>query len=173
MKSKASSDSEEGENFFEEEAELSGSDEEADENDDGDSGEDDSIVYSGDESELPGTEQLKEQLGRIYRKDQMDEDQRQIRMFKEMYLGGKEKEGGDSRRKQFRWKNADNNLNDYNQTSSEEDDDADDCETNEDSNGRSESGQVKNEKYLKLMETRNWRMIRHEREQFVKLKAVS
>lgn len=53
--------------FVEEEACLSGSEEDPDENDEGDSGEDDSIVYSGDESELPGAGELQDQLGKIYR----------------------------------------------------------------------------------------------------------
>ncbi len=37
----------------------------------------------------------------------MDEDKRQIRMFKEMYLADGEMHAKESRRKQFRWKNID------------------------------------------------------------------
>ena len=86
---------------------MSGSEAEGDENDNGESGgdeENDSIVYSGDESELPNADELKEQLGKIFLKDQIDEDKRQVRLFKEMYLGeNAEKEKKDLRRKQFRF----------------------------------------------------------------------
>lgn len=161
-----------GENFFEEEAELSGSEQDPDENDEGDSGEDDSIVFSGDESELPGADQLKEQLGKIFLKDQIDEDKRQIRMFKEMYLGEEENESKENRRKQFRWKNADSNFNSNNRFSSDEEEDDEDDEDEEDQKATENGAENnrKNEKYMKLMETRNWRMVRHEREQFVKQK---
>ena len=37
----------------------------------------------------------------------MDEDKRQIRMFKEMYLADGEMHSKEARRKQFRWKNVD------------------------------------------------------------------
>jgi len=169
-RSDADEDSDEGGNFFEEEAELSGS--EVEEDEEVDSGTDDSIVYSGDESELPGADQLKEQLGRIFLKDQMDEDKRQMRLFKERYLGAEEKESKENRRKQFRWKNADSNVGGSGRFSSDEEEDED--EEEEDVAEGKEEGQDsrKNEKYMKLMETRNWRMIRHEREEFVKLKAV-
>lgn len=39
----------------------------------------------------------------------MDEDKRQIRLFKEMYIGDKQSDKKDHRKKQFRWKN-DGNL---------------------------------------------------------------
>ncbi len=52
--------------FFDQEAELSGSEEgESDENYDGES-EDDNIVCSGDEDEMPSDEELKDQLGQIF-----------------------------------------------------------------------------------------------------------
>lgn len=51
--------------FFENEAELSGSEAESDENYDGDSN-DESLVCSGDEDDLPSESELKEQLGQIY-----------------------------------------------------------------------------------------------------------
>jgi len=37
----------------------------------------------------------------------MDDDKRQIRMFKEMYLADGEMHSKEARRKQFRWKNID------------------------------------------------------------------
>jgi hypothetical protein len=52
--------------FFEQEAELSGSEEgDSDENYDAES-EDDNIVCSGDEDEMPSDTELKDQLGQIY-----------------------------------------------------------------------------------------------------------
>lgn len=156
--------------FFEDEAELSGSEAEQDEDDEGESGDDDSIVYSGDESELPGASELQDQLGKIYLKDQMDEDKRQLRLFKEMYLADGETNKKDLRKKQFRWKHLDNNT-DNNRFSSEDEVEDEDDEDEDANDTDSRDGSKKNEKYMKLMENRNWRMVRHEREQFVKLKA--
>ncbi len=95
------------EGFFEDEAELSGSEADSDENYDGDSNDDNSIVCSGDEDNLPSDSELKEQLGKIYLKDQLDEDKRQLRMFKEMYLSDGELHSKNSRKKNFRWKHLD------------------------------------------------------------------
>jgi hypothetical protein len=44
---------------------FKGSERESDENYEGESG-DDSIVFSGDEAELPDNDELKEELGQIY-----------------------------------------------------------------------------------------------------------
>ena len=52
------------EGFFENEAELSGSERDSDENYDGES--DGSLVFSGDEDDLPDNDELKEQLGQIF-----------------------------------------------------------------------------------------------------------
>jgi len=53
--------------FFENEAELSGSEEaDSDENYDGEPDDDDSIVCSGDEDNLPADSELKNQLEQIY-----------------------------------------------------------------------------------------------------------
>lgn len=55
--------------FFEAEAELSGSERESDEDDDGDDdadADDDSIIFKGDDNELPAEDELRDQLGKIY-----------------------------------------------------------------------------------------------------------
>ena len=45
----------------------------------------------------------------LKRKDQMDQDKRELRLMKEMYLADGEFHSKNSRRKQFRWKNLDGN----------------------------------------------------------------
>ncbi|RNA09515.1 claspin [Brachionus plicatilis] len=139
--------------FFEEEAELSGDEKDEDDDYDGDSA-DDSIVCSGDEDNLPSDSELKDQLGRIYHKDKMDEEKRQLRLIKEMYLS--EKDEKNSRRKNFRWKHIDDNLGvGFNSDSSQE----------EDEDGGEDD---KKNNFFKSVANGDWRSNRHEREQFVK-----
>lgn len=144
----------EKEGFFEEEAELSGDEKDEDEDFDGDSA-DDSIVCSGDEDNLPSDSELKEQLGRIYQKDKMDEENRQLRLIKEMYLV--EKDEKNSRRKNFRWKHIDDNLGiGFHSDSSGEEEEATD------------EADGKTNNFFKSVANGDWRSNRHEREQFVK-----
>jgi hypothetical protein len=95
--------------FFENEAELSGDEADSDENFDGDS--DEELVFSGDEDQVPNAADLKDELGRIYLKDQIDEDKRQVRKLKERYLAdGELHQDKGFRKKQFRWKNVNGEL---------------------------------------------------------------
>ena len=88
-----------------------------------------------------------------------------------MYLGDGEREK-DARKKQFRWKNADDYMAHNRFESSSEEDGEDGEDEGEDEGSKDADKEAKkNEKYLKRMEKRNWRMNRHEREQFIKLKA--
>ncbi|CAF0824709.1 unnamed protein product [Brachionus calyciflorus] len=139
--------------FFEEEAVLSGDEAEEDEDYDADSA-DDSIVCSGDEDNLPSDSELKDQLNRIYLKDKLDEEKRQLRLIKEMYLT--EDDNKNSRRKNFRWKHIDDNLGvRYHSNSSDEDEEEED-----DNEGEKKS-------FFKSVASGDWRSNRHEREQFV------
>ena len=54
-----------------------------------------------------------------------------------------------------------------------EEEEEEDQDENQDEEGKKKSESEKAAKYMKLMENRNWRLIRHEREQFVKLKSVN
>jgi hypothetical protein len=92
------------EDFFENEAELSGSEVESDEDEDGDDSAN-SIVFSGDEEQFNDAE-LKDELAKIYLKDKLDQDKRELRLFKEKYLADGETRNKDFRRKKFLWKNA-------------------------------------------------------------------
>lgn len=91
-------------------------------------------------------------------------------MFKEMYLGDGEREK-DARKKQFRWKNADDYIGNNRFDSSSEEEDGEDEDEDDESSKDTDKEAKKNEKYMKRMENRNWRMNRHEREEFIKLKA--
>jgi len=92
------------EDFFENEAELSGSEMASDEDEDGEDSAN-SIVFSGDEDQFNDVE-LKDELAKIYLKDKLDQDKRELRMFKEKYLLDDETRNKDFRRKKFLWKNA-------------------------------------------------------------------
>ena len=89
---------------------YTGSEAESDEDEEGESDKD--ILFSGDEDELPSDSELKNQLGKIYLKDQIDQDNRDLRLFKEMYLkdGEFHQEKG-LRKKKFLWKSVDGKLN--------------------------------------------------------------
>lgn len=91
--------------FFEDEAELSGS-----EVGSGDEREDDEDHWEeeeGDKEDIDENE-VREQVGRAHMKTLLDQDQREVRLFQELFLedGDLHSEGG-GRQRQFRWKNAD------------------------------------------------------------------
>ncbi|XP_059156345.1 claspin-like [Physella acuta] len=95
--------------FVEDEAELSGSECESDE--DLDLAEEDDILEEEEgDKEMAGVseEKLREQVGRVHMKQLQDDDDRQVLLYKEMYLqdGDLYSEGG-GRMRNFRWKNAD------------------------------------------------------------------
>ncbi|CAL1527770.1 unnamed protein product, partial [Lymnaea stagnalis] len=98
--------------FLEEEAELSGSEFDSDENLDLDE-EDDILEEEEGDKEMAGVseEMLREEVGRVHMKRLQDDDDKQVMFFKEMYLqdGDLYSEGG-GRMRNFRWKdNADPN----------------------------------------------------------------
>jgi hypothetical protein len=170
----------ENENFFETEAALSGSEADSDEDYEGESG-DENALLSGDEDDHDHNE-VKNQLEKIYLKNQLDEDKKQMRLFKEMYLADGDMHGNKaSRKKQFRWKNLDDyRIGNHNNTSSEDEDDEDDDDDDEDDSDKTKGGdneqknKEKNKHFFKMIENKNnWRTIRHEREQFVREKLVS
>lgn len=91
--------------FFEDEAELSGS--EVGSGDEREDGEDDWEEEEGDKEDIDENE-VREQVGRAHMKTLLDQDQREVRLFQELFLedGDLHSEGG-GRQRQFRWKNAD------------------------------------------------------------------
>lgn len=94
-----------------------------------------------------------------------------MRLFKEMYLkdGELDEKDKNSRRKQFRWKHLDNDNDYHNNSSSDEDEDEEENDDNQDINEKNEDKiKEKSKKFAKkLLDKRNWRSIRHEREQLI------
>ncbi|XP_069478701.1 claspin [Ambystoma mexicanum] len=91
--------------FLEDEAELSGSDEGS-----GDEfeGEDDEYEEDVLDEDLPSDEELHDQINKIHRKVLMDDDKRQLRLYQEQYLAdGDLHSDGPGRQRKFRWKNLD------------------------------------------------------------------
>jgi hypothetical protein len=104
--------------FFEDEAELSGSevgsgDEREDEVDDWEEEE-------GDKEDIDENE-VREQIGRAHMKTLLDQDQRDVRLFQELFLedGDLHSDGG-GRQRQFRWKNADGEETEENRPKTQE-----------------------------------------------------
>ncbi|GFS22146.1 claspin [Elysia marginata] len=97
--------------FLEEEAELSGSEFDSDEN--LDLAEEDDILEEeeGDRDTAGLSEsKLRNQVGRLHMKQLQDDDDREIMRYKEMYLqDGDLYTDGKGRRRNFRWKDIDNN----------------------------------------------------------------
>jgi len=110
--------------FFETEAELSGeegsSDEdEADELEDGYEDEE-----GADKEELPDEDVQRDQISKVFQKQQLDEDKRQLLIYQErLFEDGDLHMDGKSRQKKFKWRNVDNNGwldHIYNSSSDEE-----------------------------------------------------
>jgi len=104
--------------FFEDEAELSGSevgsgDEREDEVDDWEEEE-------GDKEDIDENE-VREQIGRAHMKTLLDQDQRDVRLFQELFLedGDLHSDGG-GRQRQFRWKNVDSEGTEDNRPKTQE-----------------------------------------------------
>lgn len=132
--------------FLEEEAELSGSEFDSDEN--LDLAEEDDILEEeeGDRDTAGLSEsKLRDQVGRLHMKQLQDDDDREIMRYKEMYLqDGDLYTDGRGRRRNFRWKDMDNNSQQ-------------DMFTNE-----SDDEQVEEDP-----EETQWRKDRYEREKFL------
>ncbi|XP_007902412.2 claspin [Callorhinchus milii] len=91
--------------FVEEEAALSGSEASADEDDAGDYDEYEEEVI---DEVLPSDEELQQQVNKIHMKAVLDDDKRQLRLFKERYLAdGDLHTDGPGRTRRFRWKTID------------------------------------------------------------------
>ncbi|XP_012272357.1 claspin [Orussus abietinus] len=129
--------------FLENEAELSESEwESADEDEKGL----DKFEFEEADAEEIDENQMRDQLGRIHMKQVLDEDQRDVRLLKELLFEDGElfSEGGGRERK-FKWKNIDKILSEENNVQQTNDDDGDLDEESE----------------------FEWRKLRYEREKFL------
>ncbi|VDO98742.1 unnamed protein product [Soboliphyme baturini] len=95
--------------FFELEAELSGSDDEGEEDEEPDSEDDQLEEEEGDDDNLPSDDELRHQVGMIHFKQMLDEDKRVLRRYKEAYLMDGEL-FDESAPRRFRWKKTGDDL---------------------------------------------------------------
>ncbi|KAL5008064.1 hypothetical protein ScPMuIL_013645 [Solemya velum] len=97
--------------FVDEEAELSGSEYDSDENLDLAEEEDIMEEELGDKDVVASEEELRNQVGRVHLKQMIDDDARQLVRFQEMYLpdGDLHTEGG-GRQRNFKWRNMDDDT---------------------------------------------------------------
>ncbi|KAF0288673.1 Claspin [Amphibalanus amphitrite] len=128
--------------FFEAEAELSGSDEPSEDEEDGD--ELDRMDEEEADAELIDERKLRLEVERIHQKKALDEDIREMKLFQERFLEDGDLHGKGRERK-FRWSNADDTGDDSNERR-QSDDEADPGEEERDE---------------------KWRMERHEREKWL------
>ncbi|KAF0291403.1 Claspin [Amphibalanus amphitrite] len=128
--------------FFEAEAELSGSDEPSEDEEDGD--ELDRMDEEEADGELIDERKLRLEVERIHQKKALDEDIREMKLFQERFLEDGDLHGKGRERK-FRWSNADDAGDDSNERRPS-DDEADPGEEERDE---------------------KWRMERHEREKWL------
>uniref|UniRef100_A0A8D8ZYI4 Periodic tryptophan protein 2 homolog n=2 Tax=Cacopsylla melanoneura TaxID=428564 RepID=A0A8D8ZYI4_9HEMI len=94
--------------FFEAEAELSESEwGSADEDEDDEM---DKMEQEEADNEYHDTDKLKEELGKIHMRQQMDDDNREVKLLQEMLLeDGELHSEGPGRQRQFKWSNLDDN----------------------------------------------------------------
>ncbi|KAK2161336.1 hypothetical protein LSH36_118g00008, partial [Paralvinella palmiformis] len=92
--------------FVEDEAELSGSEYDSDENLDFPAEDDHLQLEEGDLDDVGTEEELRNQVGRVHLKTVIDDDKKQLKLFQEMYLpdGDLHTDGG-GRNRRFRWRN--------------------------------------------------------------------
>ncbi|TGZ73920.1 hypothetical protein CRM22_001238 [Opisthorchis felineus] len=100
-------------NFLDEEAELSGDENERayymdDEDDDDGEGDSDEMEFE-DDANLPSAGRLRRQVERVHQRLQADQDQRELRFLKELYFedGDLYAETGQVRQRRFRWRGLD------------------------------------------------------------------
>ncbi|XP_033647985.1 claspin-like [Asterias rubens] len=132
--------------FFENEAELSGSEYGSDEDYDADDMPDELELGEADKDNVGTEDQLREGVSKVHMKTMEDDDARQLRLYKEMYLpDGDLYSDNKGRTRQFRWRNldGDSEMNSFPVNSDDED-------------GEGEKD-----------EDTQWRMERHKREQWL------
>ncbi|XP_057315620.1 claspin-like [Hydractinia symbiolongicarpus] len=91
--------------FYEEEAELSGSDIGSEDEELG--SEYDEYEVDSDAENIPTTEKLKKQVHRIHQRKMMDQDKREVRLLQELYFEDGDLGEGNRRKRNFRWRNSD------------------------------------------------------------------
>ncbi|XP_038074213.1 claspin-like isoform X2 [Patiria miniata] len=118
--------------FFDEEAELSGSEYESDEDYDAEDMPDELEQDEADKENVGTEEQLREQVNKVHMKTMEDDDARRLRLYKEMYLpDGDLYSEGKGRARQFRWRHIgdDSQMNLFPGNSDDEGEDEKDEDT--------------------------------------------
>ena len=87
--------------FLENEAELSGSEASDDEDE---HGLDKLLAEEGDLDDID-EDAVRDEVGRIHHRQNLDEDKREIRLFQEAFLEDGELHSDNTRNRKFRWKN--------------------------------------------------------------------
>ncbi|CAG0913734.1 unnamed protein product [Notodromas monacha] len=148
--------------FFDAEAALSGSDDgSGDENDEGDSdGEVLHDLLATDDSDVPSTAKLRNQIAAVQMRQMLDEDARQLRVLQEIYLEDGDLHSDRQRERRFRWKNIDDN--DENAVGVDVDDDVDEDEDQETVG----TVRIVREKAEVVVESSEWRKERFNREKW-------
>ncbi|CAG2114744.1 unnamed protein product, partial [Medioppia subpectinata] len=103
--------------FFEDEAELSGSDDDVSSDEEEGEGDNHYDNEEGDQEDLPSESEMRNQIERIHNKKLLDEDKRQLMVLKDMmFADGDLHDDRDVREKKFRWNFGEEDqtfVNDY------------------------------------------------------------
>ncbi|CAG2183143.1 unnamed protein product, partial [Oppiella nova] len=105
-----------GRSFFDDEAELSGDEDDVSSDEEEGDGDDHYDNDGADHEDLPSDEELRKQVERIHHKKILDEDKRQLMVLKEMMFADGDLHDDDAvRQKKFRWNFGQNDdfVNDY------------------------------------------------------------
>lgn len=135
-------------NFVEDEAELSGSEADSDENYDAEDEPDEEDLEGIVNEEMGNEDELRNQVNRVHMKTMDDDDARRLRLMKEMYLpDGDLHSDNKGRTRNFRWRHLDSQMDIFRPDSDGEEGDEEDAKQDEDT---------------------QWRLQRHQREQWLK-----